>query len=79
MNEETSQTPLEIALSAQKPIDIQPRTPLEVERILTENQRRIVTVSDHQRFVDWLVTGEPIEKDADLSGERLETPNRPML
>ena len=33
--------PLEIALAAQRPIDDSPRQPLEVERLLSESQRRL--------------------------------------
>ena len=60
-----TETPLEIALQAQRPISEAPRQPLEVERLLTDSQRRI-TIADVERFRQWAATGEAVDPDADI-------------
>lgn len=57
--------PWEIAHAAQRPISDTPRQPLEVERLLSESQRRRITVSDHERFRETF--DNPHRDDADIA------------
>ena len=52
---ETDHDRLAVALAAKRPISDAPRVPLEVERLLSESQRR-VSVADHQAFRESLAT-----------------------
>jgi hypothetical protein len=47
-------TPLEVALSAQKPIADAPRQPLALDLLLTEDERRTVTIDFHHQFKDFI-------------------------
>jgi hypothetical protein len=55
--------PLDVALSAQRPIYDAPRQPLAVELLLTESQR--VSVEEHQAFRESLApapAADPIDE-----------------
>jgi hypothetical protein len=62
-------SPLDVALSASRPIDDAPRQPLAVEMLLTESQRRTVSVAEHEAFRESLAPRPAVDPIDELLGE----------